>query len=227
MTVLTPKPVAIASGSARVSGLLLQPRGATACYVFAHGAGAGMDHPFMAALAAQLAQHSVATLRFQFPYMEHGGKRPDPPAVTQATIRAAVAQARRHMPDLALFAGGKSFGGRMTAHAQAAAPLEDVRGLAFVGFPLHPAKRPARDRAGPLYAVTLPMLFLQGTRDALAEPAELAPVIAALGQRATLKEFADADHGFHVPKRSGRSDAEVIAELASTLATWAAKIAGR
>jgi predicted alpha/beta-hydrolase family hydrolase len=227
MTTLKSKSIAIGSGAARVSGLLLQPRDATACYVFAHGAGAGMEHPFMATLAQLLAQQGIATLRFQFLYMERASKRPDPPAVAHATIRAAVAEARAQMPELAMFAGGKSFGGRMTAQAQAAAPLEGVRGLAFVGFPLHPAKRPSRDRAQPLYAVTLPMLFLQGTRDALAEPAELAPVIAALKQRATLKEFADADHGFHVPKRSGRSDADVLAELATTLAAWTAEITGR
>jgi len=147
MTALVPRAVSVASGSSRVSGLLLRPESARACYVFAHGAGAGMEHPFMAALALQLAQHGIATLRFQFAYMERGGKRPDPPALAHAVIRAAVAEARGHMPDLPLFAGGKSFGGRMTAQAQAAAPLEGVRGLAFVGFPLHPANKPSRDRA--------------------------------------------------------------------------------
>jgi len=189
-------------------------------YVFAHGAGAGMTHPFMAAVAAQLAERGIATLRFQFPYMEHGSKRPDPPRIAHAAIRAAIAEARRRLPKLPLFAGGKSFGGRMTSQAQAIAPIEGVRGLAFVGFPLHLAGKPSRDRAKHLFDVKIPMLFLQGTRDALAEPADLAPVIAALGDRATLREFADADHSFHVPKRSGRSDAEVLSELTSTLATW-------
>src|SRR5882724_1502474 len=221
MTATRPEPVPIAiEGMDPVSGLLTAPPEAMAAYVFAHGAGAGMTHPFMAAVAAQLAERGIATLRFQFPYMEHGSKRPDPPRIAHAAIRAAIAEARRRLPKLPLFAGGKSFGGRMTSQAQAIAPIEAVRGLAFVGFPLHPAEKPSRDRAKHLFDVKIPMLFLQGTRDALAEPAELAPVIAALKDRATLREFADADHSFHVPKRSGRSDAEVLSELTSTLATW-------
>src|SRR3954452_23184621 len=159
-----------------VSGLLQSPSGARACLVLAHGAGAGMAHPFMAAVAAELGERGIATLRYQFPYMEKGGKRPDPPKMAHATVRAAVAQAGRMLPDVPLFAGGKSFGGRMTSQAQATSALAHVRGLMFLGFPLHPAGRPSQDRAKHLFDVNLPMLFLQGTRDALAELDQLEPV---------------------------------------------------
>lgn len=208
------------SDDVRVSGLLDKPAGARACYVLAHGAGAGMEHPFMAAVAADLARRGIATLRYQFPYMERGSKRPDPPQLAQAAVRDAVMEARRIVPDLPLFAGGKSFGGRMTSQAQAAAPLPGVRGLIFVGFPLHPAGRPSQDRAKHLFDVRVPMLFLQGSRDALAALDELRPVCQALGQHATLKVFADADHSFHMPARSGRNDAQVRDEALDALAAW-------
>lgn len=204
----------------RVSGLLQAPGAPRTCFVFAHGAGAGMAHPFMAAVAAGLTERGIATLRYQFPSMEQGGKRPDPPQVAHATVRAAVAEARRQLPGLALIAGGKSFGGRMTSQAQAAVPLDGVAGLAFLGFPLHPAKRPSGDRAKHLADVKIPMLFLQGTRDALADLGELEPVCKALGSRATLKLFANADHSFHVPARTGRKDAEVRADMLDGLAGW-------
>jgi uncharacterized protein len=217
----TTERVAIAVGeSLRVSALLQAPPRARACYVLAHGAGAGMEHPFMAAVAAGLAQRGVATLRYQFPYMERGTKRPDPPQLAQATVRAAVREARRLVPDLPLFAGGKSFGGRMTSQAQAAAPLPGVRGLIFLGFPLHPAGRPSQDRAKHLFDVSIPMLFLQGSRDALAALDELRPVCKALGARATLQVFADADHSFHVPARSGRDDAQVRSDVLDALVAW-------
>src|SRR5262245_41527572 len=220
-----PEPVSIAvNGAGRVSGLLLVPPRAHACYVLAHGAGAGMTHPFMRAVAEELAERGVATLRYQFPYMEQGTKRPDPPRLAQATVRAAVAEAARRLPAMALIAGGKSFGGRMTSQAQAAAALPGVRGLAFLGFPLHPAGRPSDARAAHLFDVAIPMLFLQGTRDALAERALLEPLIGRLGVRATLQLFPDADHSFHVPARSGRNDAEVRRALLDALAAW---IAGR
>jgi uncharacterized protein len=217
------EPVTIAiDQTTRVSGLLqnaLRPR---ACFVVAHGAGAGMTHPFMTAVAAGLAERNIATLRYQFHYMERGGKRPDPPKLAQAAVRAAVAEASRLKPGVLLIAGGKSFGGRMTSQAQAVEPLPGVRGLAFLGFPLHPAGRPSRDRAAHLFEVRIPMLFLQGTRDALAELDELKPLCEALGSNATLKLFADADHSFHAPARSGRSDAQVLAELLDVLASWIA-----
>jgi uncharacterized protein len=211
--------IAIADGL-RVSGLLQAPPRARACYVVAHGAGAGMTHPFMAAVAEGLAACGIATLRYQFPYMERGSKRPDPPQLAQATVRAAVAAAQSALPKLPLIAGGKSFGGRMTSQAQAAAPLPGVRGLAFLGFPLHPAGRPSQDRAKHLYEVRIPMLFLQGTRDALAAPDQIEPLCRALGKRATLQLFADADHSFHVPARTGRKDAEVLGEVLDDLAAW-------
>ena len=210
----------IAAGAHRVSGLLLAPAGARACYVFAHGAGAGMAHPFMQAVATGLAERKVATLRYQFPYMEAARKRPDEAAVAQATVRAAVEEARRRLPESALLAGGKSYGGRMTSQAQAAVPLPGVRGLVFLGFPLHPAKRPSRDRARHLADVKVPMLFLQGTRDALAQLDQLQPVCVALGGLATLKLFAEADHSFHVPKRTGRTDGEVLDEVLDDLVRW-------
>jgi predicted alpha/beta-hydrolase family hydrolase len=179
-----------------------------------------MNHPFMAAVAAELAQRGIATLRYQFPSMERGAKRPDPPKVAQATVRAAVAAAMRAVPSLPLIAGGKSFGGRMTSQAQAEAPLPGVRGLAFLGFPLHPAGRPSAERAEHLFAVQVPMLFLQGTRDTLAVLDELQPLCKALGKRATLRLFAEADHSFHVPARTGRTDAQVRSEMLDALAGW-------
>lgn len=207
-------------GSVRVSGLLQRPPEPRACYVLAHGAGAGMTHPFMAAVAAGLAERGLATLRFQFPYMEKGSKRPDPPKPAQATVRAAVAEAARLLPQLPLIAGGKSFGGRMTSQAQAAAPLPDVHGLAFLGFPLHIAGHPSQDRARHLFDVRIPMLFLQGTRDRLASVDQLEALCGALGEHATLKLFDDADHSFHVPARSGRKDAQVLSEVLDALVAW-------
>jgi uncharacterized protein len=204
----------------RVSALLTAPSDARAAYVFAHGAGAGMDHPFMADLAQALAQRQVATLRFQFPFMEQGSKRADPPAIAQAAVRAAVAAAAQALPGLPLFAGGKSFGGRMSSQAQAASPLPGVKGLAFVGFPLHPAGKPGVSRAQHLSQVNVPMLFLQGTRDALAGLPLLQGVLAPLGERATLVVIDDADHAFHVRVRSGTNDAAVRVHLAETLARW-------
>jgi predicted alpha/beta-hydrolase family hydrolase len=213
--------VDISDGNAiQVSGLLQTPPRARACYVLAHGAGAGMKHPFLAAVAAELATRGIASLRYQFPYMERGAKRPDPPPLAQATVRAAVAAAARSLPDLPLIAGGKSFGGRMTSQAQAKAPLPGVRGLAFLGFPLHPANRPSRDRAEHLFDVHLPMLFLQGTRDALAALDQIEPACEKLGERATLMLFENADHSFHVPARSGRTDAQLRGEILDALASW-------
>jgi len=220
-TSASPKAVTIPVDDAqRVSGLLQNPRGAHAGYVVAHGAGAGMGHPFMAAIANELAQRGIATLRYQFPYMERGSKRPDSPKLAQATVRAAVAEAARLLPKLALFAGGKSFGGRMTSQAQAAAPLPGVRGLAFLGFPLHAPGRPSDERAEHLFEVEVPMLFLQGTRDEFSDLTLLEPVVEKLGPRATLQTFQDANHSFHVPARSGRKDAQVRAQMLDVLAAW-------
>jgi predicted alpha/beta-hydrolase family hydrolase len=204
----------------RVSALLQVPASPRALLVLAHGAGAGMTHPFMAALAGTLAARAIATLRYQFPFMESGGRRPDPPPLAHATVRAAVDAARARHPRVPLFAGGKSFGGRMTSQAQAGAPLPGVRGLAFIGFPLHPAGKPAVVRADHLAEVNAPMLFLQGTRDELADLALLRPVIDRLGPRASLHVVDDADHAFHVRRASGRDDAAVIEELCDAIATW-------
>jgi hypothetical protein len=216
----TVEPLAIAVGDGSVSALLQTPPHPRAAYVLAHGAGAGMNHPFMAAVAAGLAEHGIASLRYQFPYMERGGKRPDPPGLAHATVRAAVAEAARQMPKLPLIAGGKSFGGRMTSQAQALGPLPGVRGLVFLGFPLHPAKQPSRERAKHLFDVRVPMLFLQGTRDALAALDQLEPLRRELGSRATLKLFEHADHSFHVPARSGRTDAQVMSDMLDNFAAW-------
>jgi uncharacterized protein len=199
--------------------LQTQPE-ARACYVMAHGAGAGMAHPFMEAMANVLAGRGIATLRYQFPYMEQRSKRPDTPKLAQATVRAAVAEAARLLPELALFAGGKSFGGRMTSQAQAVSPLSGVRGLVFLGFPLHPAGRPSDERGTHLFDVQIPMLFMQGTRDELADLPLLQTLVGKLGARATLKLFQDADHSFHVPARTGRKDTEVMAEISDALADW-------
>ena len=224
---MKPEPVTIDVGTAgTVSGLLLVPPRAEALYVFAHGAGAGMAHPSMTTVAEGLAERRIATLRYQFPYMEQRTKRPDPPPIAHAAVRAAVAMAREHLPQLPLFAGGRSFGGRMTSQAQATAPLSGVRGLIFFAFPLHPANKPSRERAKHLSDVAIPMLFLQGTRDALAFLDELKPVCDALGSRATLKLFENADHSFHVPARSGRSDAQVRAEMLDSVDAWIGEVVG-
>jgi uncharacterized protein len=212
------------AGRGQVSGLVQKPASARACYILAHGAGAGMAHPFMASVARGLAERGIASLRYQFLYMEQKSKRPDPPKLAQATVRAAVAQAQHLMPKLPLFAGGKSFGGRMTSGAQAADPLAGVLGLVFLGFPLHPAGKPAGERGAHLSEIRIPMLFLQGTRDALAELGELEPVVKGLGKRATLKLFDQADHSFHVPAKSGRKDAEVMSEMLDALAAWIDKV---
>jgi predicted alpha/beta-hydrolase family hydrolase len=203
-----------------VSARLELPAEASACYLLAHGAGAGMDHPFMSAVARELGELGIATLRYQFPYMERRTRRPDPPPLCHATVRAAVGEAARRTAGLPLFAGGRSFGGRMTSQAQAIAPLPGVRGLAFLGFPLHPAGRPADTRAAHLSEVHVPMLFLHGTHDALAECTRMQALTARLGARATLRLVQDADHSFHVPARSGRKDAEVRRELLQVLAAW-------
>jgi uncharacterized protein len=210
-----------------VSGLLQVPPDPVACLVLAHGAGAGMTHPFMTAVAEGLAERSVATLRFQFPSMEAGSKRPDRPPLAQAAVRAAVASVRQALHGVPLFAGGKSFGGRMTSQAQAEAPLPGVSGLVFLGFPLHPTGKPSVDRAEHLTRVGVPMLFLQGTRDELAEMPLLAPVVEALGQQATLVRVDRADHSFHVPAKSGRSDADVLRGLLDRSAAWMRAVIGR
>jgi len=203
-----------------VSALLIHPPHARACFVFAHGAGAGMTHPFMAAVATGLCVRGIATLRYQFPYMEQGSKRPDRPAVAHEAVRAAVAEAARCCPGLALIAGGKSFGGRMTSQAQATRPLADVHGLAFLGFPLHPAGKPSDERALHLADIHIPMLFVQGTGDKLAELSLLEPVIEKLGPSASLFPVQAADHSFHVPARSGRNDREVMGDILDKLSAW-------
>jgi len=204
----------------RVSARLALPPHARACYVLAHGAGAGMEHPFMTAMAVGLAERGVATLRYQFPYMERGSRRTDPPQLCLATVRAAVAEGARLAPELPLIAGGRSFGGRMTSQAQSLAPLPGVRGLAFLGFPLHPAGRPADTRAEHLTRVQIPMLFLQGTRDALAERSLLEALLTRLGPRASSCWLDEADHSFHVAARSGRNEAQVRNTLCAALCTW-------
>jgi predicted alpha/beta-hydrolase family hydrolase len=205
----------------RVSGLFQQAPGAKACLILAHSAGAGMKHPFMAAVSSELAGLRIATLRYQFPYMERQSRRPDSPALCGATVRVAVDTAIRLAPGLPLIAGGKSFGGRMTSQAQATAPLPEVRGLAFFGFPLHPPNRPSDERAQHLADVKIPMLFLQGARDEFATLPLLEPVIKQLGDRATLKLTPDADHSFHVPRRTGRTDAEVRMQMLEAFTEWA------
>ena len=218
--------ITLSVGNESVSGLLLRPAGATALYIFAHGAGAGMTHRAMESNAQGLAARGLATLRYQFPYMEKGGKRPDPPRIAHAAVRAAVAEAVKLAPGLALFAGGRSFGGRMTSQAQAEAPLPEVRGLAFLGFPLHPAGKPGIDRADHLSRVQVPMLFVSGSRDALAELELLQPVVAGLGDRATLHLVDQADHSFKVAAKSGRTPADAEAEALDALAEWIIKQEG-
>lgn len=216
------EPVSISVGEAFVSGLWQAPDQPKACLVLAHGAGAGMHHRSMAAIADGLERLGVATLRYQFPYMEKGGKRVDPPAVAHAAVRAAIAVALERAAGLPLFAGGKSFGGRMTSQAQAKAALEGVRGLVFFGFPLHPAGKPSIERAAHLSDVAVPMLFVQGTRDALADLPLLEGVLAPLADRATLQLIPDADHSFHVPAKTGRKDADVLEEVLTRAAAWMA-----
>jgi hypothetical protein len=218
---MTPQPLKLTlENGATVSALLRHPDNARACLVLAHGAGAGMSHPFMETVATGLAARGIATLRFQFPYMEKGSKRPDPPAVAHAAARAAVAEAARRCPGLPLFAGGKSFGGRMTSQAQAIAPLPGVRGLVFFGFPLHPPDKPSVERAEHLADVKLPMLFLQGTRDKLADLKLLEPLIKKLGSPASLNVVQDGDHSLQVSARSGRNNEEVLAEVLDSTAVW-------
>lgn len=203
-----------------VSGLWMLPAKARACFVLAHGAGAGMEHPSMSVVANELEALGIATLRYQFPYMERRSKRPDPPKLCHATVRAAVAAAARLAPTLPLIAGGRSFGGRMTSQAQALSPLPGVVGLAFLAFPLHPAKQPADERAEHLLDVRIPMLFLQGTRDELAYLELLQPLVKQLGDLATLKLLQDADHSFHVPAKTGRKDPQVRQEAWQALIEW-------
>src|SRR5690348_4913668 len=213
----------IASADVRVgdvSGLLLRPAGARLLYVLAHGAGAGMRHPFLESISQRLAERGIATLRYQFPYMEQRARRPDPPAVAAATVRAAVAEAARVAPGLPLVAGGKSFGGRMTSTAQAEAPLAGVRGLVFLGFPLHAPGRPSDQRAEHLAQVQIPMLFLQGDRDEFADLELLRPVVTRLGDRATLHLVESGDHSFHVLKRSGKTADDVMRELLDAMVDW-------
>jgi len=206
--------------SGQVAGLLAIPQRASHLLVFAHGAGAGMRHAFMDAAAEALGAQGIATLRYQFPYMQNASRRPDPPAVLQAAVRAAVRAGAEAAPNLPLLAGGKSMGGRMTSLAAASEPLEGVRGLVFFGFPLHPAGSPAIQRGAHLAQVTVPMLFLQGTRDKLAELDLLRPLLAPI-PGATLKILEGADHSFHLLKSAGRSDADVLSEMARTVASWA------
>jgi predicted alpha/beta-hydrolase family hydrolase len=221
MNVVSPQNLKLKVDAANaVSALLLRPSGARACFIFAHSAGAGMTHPFMEMVAARLCDRGIATLRYQFPYMEKGSKRPDAPVVAHAAVRAAVAEAARSCPGLPLIAGGKSFGGRMTSQAQAAAPLAGVRGLAFLGFPLHPAGKPSDARAKHLSEVRVPMLFIQGTRDKLAELQLLEPVVKRLGTSASLHLVQEADHSFRVPARSGSNDRDAMSEVVGTLSAW-------
>jgi uncharacterized protein len=227
MNVVSPQNLKLkVDDASEVSALLLRPPAARACYVFAHGAGAGMAHEFMETVATGLCERDVATLRYQFPYMEKRSRRPDAPATAHATVRAAVAEAARCCPGLGLIAGGKSFGGRMTSQAQAVAPLAGVLGLAFLGFPLHPAGKPSDTRAKHLFDVRVPMLFIQGTRDKLAESQLLEPLVKRLGKYASLHQLQHADHSFHVPARSGRNDRDAMSEVINTLSAWIGATAG-
>jgi uncharacterized protein len=214
----------VAQTGGEVSALLVRPPDARLLYVLAHGAGAGMRHPFLESIAQRLAERGIATLRYQFPYMERRAGRPDPPAVAAATVRAAAEEAARAAPGLPLIAGGKSFGGRMTSTAQAEEPLPAVRGLVFLGFPLHPPGRPGDQRAEHLARVQIPMLFLQGDRDDFADPKLLQPVVKRLGDRATLHLVESGDHSFKVPKRSGRTPDDVMTDLVATIDRWATRL---
>src|SRR5216117_3308632 len=224
MALATELRFSVGQTSGEVSGLLVRPPDARLLYVLAHGAGAGMRHPFLESIAQGLAERSIATLRYQFLYMERRSRRPDPPAVAAATVRAAVAEVARVAPGLPLIAGGKSFGGRMTSTAQAETPLPGVRGLVFLGFPLHPPGRPADKRAEHLAQVRIPMLFLQGDRDEFADLNLLKPVVKQLGERATLHLVAGGDHSFHVLKRSGRTDGDVMGELVQAMVDWTGRL---
>ena len=224
MTASSDVRIAVGEGAGEVSGLLLRPDGGRLLYVLAHGAGAGMRHPFLETIAQLLGERGVGTLRYQFPYMERRASRPDPPAVAAEAVRAAVAEAGRVAPGLPLVAGGKSFGGRMTSTAQAEAPLPGVRGLVFLGFPLHPPGRPGDSRAEHLAQVQVPMLFLQGSRDDFADLKLLRPVVKRLGERATLHIVEGGDHSFKVLKRSGRTEADVMGELADAIVEWTGRL---
>lgn len=218
----------LASRSAgNVSGIVMRPRQPASFLVLAHGAGAGMRHSFLEALATRLAARDVATLRWQFPYAEKGSRRPDPQPILLAAVRSAVAKGRQLAASLPVFAGGKSMGGRMTSLAAAKEPLPDLRGLVFFGFPLHAAGKPSEERADHLEHVSQPMLFLQGTRDTLAGLELLRPVCERLGPRATLQVFDDADHSFHVRKSSGKDDAAILDELATTAAEWMKRLGAK
>jgi len=207
-----------------VSGLLMRPSDARWLYLLAHGAGAGMRHPFLETIARALAGREVATLRYQFPYMERRASRPDPPAVAAATVRAAAAAAARLAPGLPLVAGGKSFGGRMTSTAQAEQPIAGVRGLVFLGFPLHPPGRPGDQRAEHLARVRIPMLFLQGDRDEFADLTLLQPVVERLGERATLHLVEGGDHSFKVLKRTGKTESDVTGDLVGAIVEWTSRL---
>ena len=213
-------------GIATVAALLTAPHTPSACYVMAHGAGAGMTHPFMGAVASGLGARGIATLRYQFPYTQSGARRPDRPPVAHATVRAAIATAARLMPGVPLIAGGKSFGARMTSQTQAASPLPGVAGLVAFGFPLHPAAKPSDERASHLSGIRVPMLFVQGDRDALAETRLLTSVMQRLNAQATLHLLPGADHAFHVPARSGRTDDQVLAEALDYVAEWLRVVLG-
>jgi predicted alpha/beta-hydrolase family hydrolase len=215
----------ITVGDEQVSGLFLRLANAKALYLFAHGAGAGMRHRAMDSNANGLAERGIATLRYQFLYMEKGSNRPDPPRLAHAVVRAAAAEAVRLAPDLPLFAGGRSYGGRMTSQAQADEPLAGVKGLAFLGFPLHPAGKPGIERAEHLARLAVPMLFVSGDRDALAEADLLRPVVADLGEQATLHVINHADHSFKVAAKSGRTSADAEAEALDALTNWIANVA--
>jgi len=222
------EPIRIAiDGNDAVSGLFESPASPQACYVFGHGAGAGMEHPFMARVAQGLAERGIATLRYQFPYMERGARRPDVPKVAHATVRAAVAEAARRSPRLPLFAGGKSFGGRMTSQAQAASPLPGVVGLLFFGFPLHKAGKPSIERAQHLAGVKVPMLFVQGTRDEMADASLIEPTVEALRATATLHWVPEGNHSLHVPAKSGRSDDQVLSTALDAARDWVERIVER
>jgi predicted alpha/beta-hydrolase family hydrolase len=214
------EPVIVNVGAGQVSGLLLRPSRAKALYLFAHGAGAGMTHRAMESNAQGLAERGIATLRYQFPYMEKGSRQPDPPKIAHAAVRAAAEKARELAPDLPLFAGGRSFGGRMTSQTQTEAPLAGVRGLAFLGFPLHPAGKPGIERAEHLSLVQVPMLFVSGSRDALAELDLLNSVVRSLGEQATLHLVMDADHSFKVAAKSGRTPSDAEADALDAMADW-------
>jgi uncharacterized protein len=214
-------------GGGTVSALFETPASPRACYVFGHGAGAGMEHPFMTRVALGLGERGIATLRYQFPYMERGARRPDVPEVAHAAVRAAVAQGARRLPRLPLIAGGKSFGGRMTSQAQAASPLPGVVGLLFFGFPLHKAGKPSIDRAQHLAAIKVPMLFVQGTRDVLADASLIEPTIEALRGTATLHWVPEGDHSLHVPAKSGRNDTEVLNAALDAARDWVERILER